>query len=52
MPVYRLNAYYHAALRAHDVWTVKPGPAPVEQFESLTRLLGGFDTAFSAEDEE
>jgi len=29
MPVYRVNAYYHSALRSHDVWTVKPS-APAE----------------------
>lgn len=52
MPVYRLNAYYHAALRSHDIWTVRSGPAPVEQMESLTRLIGGFDTFRSVEDEE
>lgn len=52
MPVYRLNAYYWAALRSHDVWTVKPGPAAEEQMESLTRLLGGFDTVRREENED
>ena len=41
MPVYRVNAYYHAALRSHDVWTVKPFEkaddqlAVLEDFASL-----------------
>jgi hypothetical protein len=39
MPVYRVNAYYHAALRSHDLWTV-PVSAPVEsQVEDLVALL-------------
>ncbi len=36
MPVYRVNAYYHAALRSHDVWTVKESaPADVQIGELL-----------------
>jgi hypothetical protein len=42
MPVYRVNAYYHAALRSHDLWTV-PVSAPVEsQVEDLVGLLSAF----------
>ena len=42
MPVYRVNAYYHAALRSHDCWTVKESaPADVQ----ISDLL-----AFAAED--
>lgn len=29
IPTYRVNSYYHAALRSHDIWTVKEQP-PVE----------------------
>lgn len=35
MPVYRVNAYYHAALRQHDVWTVKESARPDVQIEHL-----------------
>jgi hypothetical protein len=36
MPVYRVNAYYHAALRSHDVWTVRESaPADVQIGELL-----------------
>lgn len=36
MPVYRVNAYYHSALRSHDVWTVKESaPADVQIGELL-----------------
>jgi hypothetical protein len=31
MPVYRVNAYYHAALRSHDCWVVRESaPADVQ----------------------
>jgi hypothetical protein len=35
MPVYRVNAYYHAALRSHDVWTVKPSAPAESQIDNL-----------------
>jgi len=35
IPVYRVNAYYHAALRSHDCWTVKQQPPPVVQIDEL-----------------
>lgn len=35
IPVYRVNAYYHAALRSHDVWTVKEQPPAEIQIEEL-----------------
>lgn len=38
MPVYRVNAYYHAALRAHDIWTVKPYSSAPDQIASLMEL--------------
>jgi hypothetical protein len=35
LPVYRVNAYYHAALRSHDVWTVKEQPPVDVQIDDL-----------------
>ena len=35
MPVYRVNAYYHAALRSHDVWTVTPSAPAESQIDNL-----------------
>ena len=35
MPVYRVNAYYHAALRSHDVWTVSPSAPAEDQISDL-----------------
>ena len=35
MPVYRVNAYYHAALRSHDCWTVKEQPPAEVQIDHL-----------------
>jgi hypothetical protein len=35
IPVYRVNAYYHAALRSHDVWTVKEQPPVDVQIDDL-----------------
>jgi hypothetical protein len=39
MPVYRVNAYYHAALRAHDVWTCTPSAPPTHQIHDLLAFL-------------
>ena len=33
--MYRVNAYYHAALRSHDVWTVKEQPPVDVQIDHL-----------------
>jgi hypothetical protein len=35
MPVYRVNAYYHAALRSHDCWTVKESAPATVQIDDL-----------------
>ncbi len=35
MPVYRVNAYYHSALRSHDVWTVRESPPADVQIDEL-----------------
>lgn len=35
IPVYRVNCYYHAALRSHDVWTVKEQPPVDVQIDDL-----------------
>jgi hypothetical protein len=35
IPTYRVNAYYHAALRSHDVWTVKEQPPVEVQIDEL-----------------
>jgi hypothetical protein len=49
MPVYRMNAYYHAALRSHDCWTVKPS-APAES--QIDNLLAFAAAAVDIEEEE
>jgi hypothetical protein len=43
MPIYRVNAYYHAALRSHDCWTVKQQPPPDVQIDELL-AFASFDT--------
>jgi hypothetical protein len=35
MPVYRVNAYYHAALRSHDCWTVRESAPATVQIDDL-----------------
>ena len=35
MPVYRVNCYYHAALRSHDCWTVKESATADVQIDDL-----------------
>lgn len=35
MPVYRVNAYGHCALRSHDVWTVKESAPASIQIDNL-----------------
>ena len=35
MPVYRVNAYYHSALRSHDVYTVRESPPADVQIGEL-----------------
>lgn len=35
LPVYRVNAYYHAALRSHDIWTVKESAPAEVQIDKL-----------------
>jgi hypothetical protein len=35
LPVYRVNCYYHAALRSHDVWCVREQPPVDVQIDDL-----------------
>jgi len=39
IPVYRVNAYYHAALRSHDIWTCTPSAPAEHQIEELMAFL-------------
>jgi len=39
MPVYRVNAYYHAALRSHDIWTCPPSAPAEHQIDDLLAFL-------------
>ena len=39
LPVYRVNAYYHAALRSHDIWTVPPSAPADHQISDLMAFL-------------
>jgi hypothetical protein len=41
MPVYRVNAYYHAALRSHDCWTVKESAPATVQIDELMAFAQG-----------
>lgn len=50
LPVYRVNAYYHAALRSHDIWTVPPAAPIPQQINDLLAFarsvsvdMGGMD---------
>ena len=38
MPVYRKQAYYHAALRSHDIWTVPITAGVKDQMDSLADI--------------
>jgi len=47
LPLARLLQYQHCALRANDVWTVPPGPAPqavADKFDALAALTDRFST--------
>lgn len=39
MPVYRVNAYYHAALRSHDIWTCIPSAPAQSQIDELLAFI-------------
>lgn len=41
-PFARLLHYYHAALRSHDLWTVKPGPSAAIQLDTLGKAFQAF----------
>lgn len=41
MPAYRVNAYYHAALRSHDCWTVKESAPATVQIDELMAFAQG-----------
>jgi len=44
LPVYRVNAYYHAALRSHDIWTVTPAEPVPQQIDHLMEFARSFGT--------
>lgn len=49
IPFARLLQYYHAALRSHDLWTVKPDPTAPDVGDLLE---GGFCFDIGLDDEE
>jgi hypothetical protein len=50
MPIYRVNAYYHAALRSHDIWTTTESVPAEEQIADLLEFASAQESFDRDED--